>query len=137
MSENSFNVKQVLVIRRDLGMRRGKEIAQGSHASCAPLSNLLREIISTRKVPRISDALKEWIEGSFAKVTLQAKDEEELLAVYQAAKEAGLPAFLITDSGKTEFDGVPTKTAISIGPEVASKIDKITGPNGSHPLKLY
>jgi PTH2 family peptidyl-tRNA hydrolase len=132
MSENSFSTKQVIVIRRDLGMRRGKEIAQGSHASCSPLSELLREIISTKKIPRIPDALKEWIEGSFAKVTLQVQTEEELLEVYQAAKSAGLPAYLITDSGKTEFDGVPTKTAISIGPEKSEKINKVTGH-----LKLY
>lgn len=35
-------VKQVIVIRRDLGMRRGKEIAQGAHASMAWLRRRLK-----------------------------------------------------------------------------------------------
>jgi PTH2 family peptidyl-tRNA hydrolase len=34
-------VKQVIVIRRDLRMRRGKEIAQGAHASMAWLTRRL------------------------------------------------------------------------------------------------
>lgn len=38
----SYATKQVIVIRRDLKMRRGKEIAQGSHASMAFMSHLLR-----------------------------------------------------------------------------------------------
>jgi PTH2 family peptidyl-tRNA hydrolase len=29
--------------------------------------------------------------------------------------------------GKTEFNGVPTKTCLGIGPAKAEKIDKITG----------
>ena len=35
--------KQVIVMRRDLGMRRGKEIAQGAHASMIWLSRRIRE----------------------------------------------------------------------------------------------
>lgn len=32
-----MNVKQVIVMRKDLNMRRGKQIAQGAHASMAAL----------------------------------------------------------------------------------------------------
>lgn len=35
-------MKQVIVIRRDLRMRRGKEIAQDAHASIAWLTSRLR-----------------------------------------------------------------------------------------------
>jgi len=35
--------KQVIVMRRDLGMRRGKEIAQGAHASMIWLALRIRE----------------------------------------------------------------------------------------------
>ncbi|MFW6226199.1 MAG: peptidyl-tRNA hydrolase [bacterium] len=41
-------------------------------------------------------------------------------------KENNLPCSLIEDKGLSEFKGVKTKTAITIGPEAAEKIDKIT-----------
>lgn len=40
--------------------------------------------------------------------------------------------FFITDVGRTEFNGVPTITALAIGPNKSEDIDKITGH-----LKLY
>ena len=52
--------------------------------------------------------------------------EEELLKIYEKAKKAKLPCSLITDSGKTEFNGVPTNTVVVIGPDKSTKIDKIT-----------
>jgi PTH2 family peptidyl-tRNA hydrolase len=39
------DIKQVIVIRKDLKMRRGKEIAQGAHAAMAWLTNRLRQSV--------------------------------------------------------------------------------------------
>jgi PTH2 family peptidyl-tRNA hydrolase len=128
--------KQVIVIRKDLHMRRGKEIAQGSHAS---MSFLTRRLAAAERNPadnshvvvlRPIEAL--WLDGSFAKVCLQVPGEKELLDVYQRAQEAGLEVHLITDSGRTEFGGVPTRTCLAIGPDDADAIDQVTGD-----LKLY
>lgn len=116
-------IKQVIVMRRDLKMRRGKEIAQGSHASMAFLTRRLQEHIT----PVWTKAELDWLEGSFAKVCVRANSEEELLDIYEKAKEAGLEVHLITDSGRTEFHGVPTNTCLAIGPDHSSKIDPITG----------
>lgn len=140
-------VKQVIVIRRDLKMRRGKEIAQGGHATMMWLSDRLRRFKLANFFQRFIAAFKllfckqyyavmlseeeiNWIEGSFTKVCLQVNSEEELLAIY--AKTKDLTACLVTDSGKTEFDGVPTRTCIAIGPNYAERIDEITKE-----LKLY
>lgn len=114
--------KQVIVMRRDLKMRRGKEIAQGSHASMSFLTRRLEKDI----VPCWTKPELEWLEGSFAKVCVRANSEEELLEIYEKAKEAGLEVHLITDSGRTEFHGVPTNTCLAIGPDYSSKIDPIT-----------
>jgi len=133
-----MNVKQVIVIRKDLKMRRGKEISQGSHASLAWLSHRLRE---SNNNPKFSEAEQEWLTSAFAKVTLQVESEEDLRQVFQQAKEAGLEAHLIIDSGRTEFDGIPTATAVGIGPDEVSKIDKVTGRDSSlgktEKVKLY
>jgi PTH2 family peptidyl-tRNA hydrolase len=128
--------KQVIVMRTDLNMRKGKMIAQGSHASMAFLT---RE----GKVEMVSDCcpypsfrnnfidhpleIKEWMENSFTKVCLQIGSEAELDEIYNKAKEAGLTVHMVIDSGRTEFNGVPTKTFLAIGPHFSEKIDKITG----------
>ena len=118
------DVKQVIVMRKDLNMRKGKMIAQGSHASMAFLSNRLKGYPNLK----LTAEMLAWLmNGSFTKVCLSVDSEEELLKVYQEAKDANLEVQLITDSGKTEFNGVPTKTCLAIGPDLSYKINSITG----------
>ncbi len=97
-------MKQVIVIRKDLKMRRGKEIAQGAHASIAFLTNKFRD----NEFVVLHWKEKEWIFGIFKKICVTVNSEEELLEIHKKAEEAGLISSLIQDSGKTEFDGVPT-----------------------------
>lgn len=126
-------VKQVILIRKDLKMRRGKEIAQGSHASMEFLvSRLRRRPVPETALIDLSDNERAWITVGMGKVCLQVSSEEELLAHHQKALELGLRSHLIRDSGRTEFGGVPTLTACAIGPDESAKIDAVTGD-----LKLY
>ena len=99
-------------------MRKGKMVAQGCHAS-----------LSAYHSARILNpgAQWEWEHGLQTKVCLGVSSEQELQSIYDRAKSAGLPCSIITDAGKTEFSGVPTKTAVAIGPGEVSKIDEITG----------
>lgn len=123
-------VKQVIVIRRDLKMRRGKEIAQGSHASGAWLAHLVLgglDPATGRSSISLGPAAQSWLTGSWRKVTLQATSEEQLRELHEAALERGLLTELITDSGRTEFGGMPTITALAIGPDLAERIDEVTG----------
>ncbi len=131
-------VKQVIVIRRDLRMRRGKEIAQGSHAAMAFLAARLTDIrdAASTGIDLRPDA-RSWLTGVQAKVVLQAPDLETLLKVELAARERGLEVHVITDLGLTEFARTPTITALAIGPNRSDDIDAITGPNGLVPLTLY
>ena len=117
-------VKQVIVMRKDLKMRRGKEIAQGCHAS---LAFITRQFQGSKNKVGLSKAAQQWIDSSFSKICVRVESEEELLNIYQKAIKAGLECHLITDSGKTEFDGIPTKTCLAIGPNWSDEIDQITG----------
>jgi peptidyl-tRNA hydrolase, PTH2 family len=124
------SVKQVIIIRKDLKMRRGKEIAQGSHASIAFLTERLTHssnALFAITPADFSQAEWEWMQGNFRKICVVVNSEEELRKVYQDAKDAGLVAELIEDSGLTEFGGVPTFTAVAIGPDLDEKIDPVTG----------
>lgn len=123
------DVKQVIVIRRDLKMRRGKEIAQGSHASGAWLMEAVAASIDAhgRAEVALDPVARVWVTGSWRKVTLQVRSEEELLELHDAATALGLRSHLVRDSGRTEFAGVPTLTALAIGPDLAEQIDQVTG----------
>ena len=121
--------KQVIVIRRDLKnikgekVRSGKIAAQVSHAS---MSFLTRQLQGGNDRVNITNATREWIESGFTKVCVSVQNEEELMNIYNQAKEKGLEVHLITDNGYTEFGGIPTKTCLAIGPAYSEEIDEIT-----------
>lgn len=119
-------VKQVIAIRHDLKMRRGKQIAQGAHASMSFICRRLQEA-GTMSLVDFTDAQRAWLAGTFAKVCCRVNSEAELMEIHDKALAAGLEVHLITDSGKTEFHGEPTRTCLAIGPDDADKIDAITG----------
>ena len=126
MTDEPRRIKQVIVVRHDLRMRRGKQIAQAAHASMSFICRRLQERGSV-SLDDFSEAERTWLTGAFAKVCCRVDSEEELMAIHDKAVEAGLEVHLITDSGKTEFHGVPTRTCLAIGPDDAEKIDAITG----------
>ncbi len=126
MSDTERRVKQVIVMRHDLKMRRGKQIAQGAHASMSFITRRLQKYGHT-SIANGSRAERLWLTGGFAKVCCRVNSEEELLSIRDQAVEAGLEVHLITDSGKTEFHGEPTNTCLAIGPDYVEKIDPITG----------
>jgi PTH2 family peptidyl-tRNA hydrolase len=133
--EQQRPTKQVIVIRRDLKMRRGKEIAQGAHASMAWLrQRVMPHLTSAGRADQVqfSAAERSWLELSMRKVTVKVGSETELLDVYEKALGAGLVVHLITDRGLTEFGGVPTRTCLAVGPDYDDLIDPVTGG-----LELY
>lgn len=127
-------IKQVIVMRTDLGMRKGKMIAQGAHASMMFLSHALDYDVLAHAhggggqyVYNPTPEQKEWFEDKFTKICVRVDSEEQLLEIHQKALDAGLTSHLVTDAGLTEFGGVPTNTCIAIGPHEEEKINPITG----------
>lgn len=106
-------MKQVILVNEALSLPRGKLAAQVAHASIA-------SFLSSN-----ASAQKEWLQCGMPKVVLATASEEELLDCYQEAKDAGLPAQMIKDAGRTVVAS-GTLTCIGIGPATAAEIDKIT-----------
>lgn len=121
-------VKQVIVMRTDLNMRKGKMVAQGAHAAMAFLSRNLKKNPDTgfHEVGLFPQEEK-WLEESFVKICLGANSLEELEEIYTQASLAGLTVYMVEDNGVTEFHGEKTKTCLCIGPNYSSQIDAITG----------
>lgn len=140
MMQEKEKPKQWIILRKDLGMRKGKMVAQGAHASMKVIFDLwkghetfqgngsaLHRVKLYMLAAQMDNAVQEWIDGCFTKITLSVDSEEELVGVYEKAKEANLPCSLVEDHGLTEFHGVLTKTAVAIGPAYPAQVSGITG----------
>lgn len=140
----SYKAKQLIVMRRDLKMRKGKIAAQAGHACVeAVLMALAREgrlndvylSIDESEQPvwaGIHDggrpsALTDWFRYGVAKVCVYVDSEEELLDIARQGREQGFLLSLIRDAGLTEFHGEPTYTCLAFEPLRAEDIDPITG----------
>lgn len=122
--------KQVIVMKKfpkDRNMRTGKYVAQGAHASVGAILKLSHIQDDNLVIPLKDPFVWEWLTGNFKKVTLYVETDQELVDLYKKAQESGLPAALIKDAGLTEFNVVPTLTAVGIGPGNEELINKITG----------
>lgn len=133
-----YSSKQMIVMRRDLKMRKGKIAAQAGHACVTAVlmalekENRLNQIRTDGSgvylVPSNMDAtaLSEWFDKGVAKICVYVDSEEELLEIDRKAKEAGIISALICDAGLTEFHGEPTYTCLALEPKSAEEVDKIT-----------
>ena len=129
-----MNTKQVIVMRKDLNMRKGKMIAQGSHASMSFLTKGLNisQTINSEGDPcffaciAFTEEINHWLRNSFRKICVYVNSEEELEAVHQKALDSGLISHMIVDNGATEFNGVKTKTCCAIGPASDHKFKNVT-----------
>lgn len=118
-----MNTKQVIVLRKDLNMRTGKMCAQSSHASMSFLSRyggIFNDKTGSEFRSRVDDKntaeIVHWLNNSFRKIVCYVESEAELVALHESAVNRGLVSHLIIDNGVTEFNGVPTKTCLAIGP---------------------
>ncbi|MBU5682127.1 MAG: peptidyl-tRNA hydrolase Pth2 [Candidatus Aenigmatarchaeota archaeon] len=106
-------IKQVIVIRTDLEMGKGKMISQACHAS----------LEAYKLAPPYFK--NKWKFFGYKKVVLKVSSLEELLKIYEEAKKEKIPCVLIKDAGKTQLES-GTITCVALGPYYSEKIDKIT-----------
>jgi PTH2 family peptidyl-tRNA hydrolase len=110
-------IKQVIIVRADLEMGRGKTAAQVAHAA---VSSYLVTLASHKET-----ALS-WLDSGQKKIVLKVSSEEALLKFYEAFKFKKIPCALVTDAGLTELPP-GTKTALGIGPWNTKEMDILTG----------
>jgi peptidyl-tRNA hydrolase, PTH2 family len=108
-------IKQVIIIRNDIEMGKGKAVAQGAHAAIQSYDRARED------VPRL---VSDWKMMGEKKICLKC-DLQEILRVYEQARKAKLPCSIIKDAGHTQLEP-GTITAVAIGPAEEDVIDKIT-----------
>ena len=105
--------KQIIIIRQDLKLPKGKMAVQAAHASVRAVLNSDKKIV------------QDWNDEGMAKIVLKTENEKSLLNLLQIAKDHGIKTAMITDAGKTVV-APGTKTCIALGPDEEEKIDEIT-----------
>lgn len=120
---NKTLAKQVCIWRKDLKVRTGKKMAQSGHAFESHKTNIPYEMFSAG-----------WFYEQLGhrKVVVDVDNEEQLLQYQNQLQDFSIPHTLITDSGFTEFNGIPTNTCIGIHPIFDEDVNHITGK-----LSLY
>lgn len=113
----SFDFKQVIAVRADLGMSVGKTSAQVAHASVSALEKCRKHNATWAK---------RWLQIEQRKIVLGVESVNELKALEMRARKLGLPTAMVKDMGLTE---VPpgTLTALGIGPAPSDLVDRVTG----------
>jgi len=117
-------LKQIIIVRKDLNMRKGKMIAQGAHAAIGAYVAILKSRRYDNKL------INDWEKNGATKICFGINNEEALLKLWNAAILLHMPCYLVMDAGKTELKE-PTLTALAIGPFPDDTLKLIT-----HDLKL-
>ena len=113
----TFEFKQVIVVRTDLKMSKGKTAVQVAHGSVSAY-------VKARKY--YPDWAKKWFSEGQKKITVKVGTEEEIYELAELARKNDIPYAIINDAGLTELPP-GTTTVIGIGPSREEKIDKICG----------
>ena len=134
-----YKSKMMIVMRKDLKMRKGKIAAQAGHACVEAVLMALQKENRLNDIEESSDGVKlncdnkintplsEWFHYGCAKVCVYVDSEAELLDIARIATEKGILTAIITDSGMTEFHGIPTKTCLALEPLPCDIADELTG----------
>ena len=128
-------VRQVIVVREDLSMPRGKIAAMVAHAAMSFLTSKMRVAENEGWIP-LTDVEVQWLteldpglellnQKSFAKIVLAVKTEQELNEVAEKANIAGLHVEYVHDSGYSH-NPAGTFTCVAIGPDMKSRLDPVT-----------
>lgn len=110
------DIKQVIVVRTDLGMGKGKIAAQVGHACVLGAEHVRKSH---------PEWYGEWWNGQ-EKVVVRVSGIKDLQEIKRHAIDLNLPWSEVTDAGHTQISP-GTTTCISIGPAPENLIDKITG----------
>ncbi len=117
LKPREFKYKQVIAVRTDLGMSKGKMAVQVAHGA-----------VSAAERARVSqqEIFRSWLREGQKKVAVRVSSEDELMELRRLAVTHGLPFALIRDAGMTELPP-GTTTVIGIGPARSEDVDKVTG----------
>jgi PTH2 family peptidyl-tRNA hydrolase len=109
-------IKQVIIVRKDIKMGTGKLAAQVGHAA----------VMSYLETTKVNNKIaEEWLNTGGKKIVLKVENEESLRKLFGAFKYKKIPCALITDAGLTQLPP-GTVTALGVGPWATRELNPLT-----------
>lgn len=108
-----MQIKQVILVRKDLKIPKGKMAAQVAHGAvdCALFSK-----------KNNTSLFNQWYMAGMKKVVLYVEDLEEMIKYKNIFDREGIINSMIKDAGRTCFKE-PTITVLGVGPEKEEILD--------------
>jgi len=112
---SNMKYKQMIVVRKDLKMGKGKMAVQASHASIGAY------MLAHKKT---AETTKAWVNEGMKKVVVYVNSRKELFDLKEEIPKK-IPMFVVSDAGLTQLKP-GTVTAMGIGPAENEDLDKYT-----------
>ncbi|HZY46607.1 MAG TPA: peptidyl-tRNA hydrolase Pth2 [Candidatus Bathyarchaeia archaeon] len=111
-----FRFKQVLVVRLDLDMGRGKAAVQCAHAAVSAAEEARNHL---------RDWWSSWMSEGQLKIAVKVPDLDSMLDLERKGRSKGIPVHLVRDKGLTQIPP-GTITCLGIGPAPTEIVDSLT-----------
>uniref|UniRef100_A0A182PZP6 peptidyl-tRNA hydrolase n=1 Tax=Anopheles farauti TaxID=69004 RepID=A0A182PZP6_9DIPT len=112
-------MKMVLVVRSDLGLKKGKIASQCAHAAVLCCMRAANGLDGKAK-------LDAWLMQGQPKIVLRVDSLEAMHSVSAQAKQVGVIAEIVRDAGRTQVAS-GTETVLGLGPDQSEAIDSLVG----------
>ena len=115
-------IKQVMVVRTDLEMGKGKIAAQVAHAALESAEESMH---------RHTSWYQEWKAQGQAKVVLKGSGDAQLQELFRKARSMGLPSSLIQDAGRTQLEPGTVTALLSFRPAKFTLLFRLTASSSA------
>ena len=121
------DVKQVIVVRKDLHLRRSELAAYVATASMGFLIDNNESDRGDEISVKLSSEEAKWINGTYKKIVVGVDSEAELKDVMFRAELSGMGVYPVFDKRHVNNEGDVTAACIAIGPDESELVDQVTG----------
>ena len=126
------HIKQVILLRRDIRLRRAEAAALAAKASMSFISEGNESDRSDVVQIELSGIEAEWLLGNSTRIVLGVSSEDAIRKLLLKAEIQGISTYEILGSTSGKIDEGMQIIAASLGPDEGDKLDAITGN-----LKLF
>jgi PTH2 family peptidyl-tRNA hydrolase len=125
----SNDIKQVIVVRRDLNMRKSEMFSHAAHASMKFIVDNNESERGDEISIKLSGEEAKWINSGFRSIMVGIDSEDALNDLIFKARLSSVEVYPIIDKGAPDENGETTETVVcaAFGPDVVEEVDQITG----------